>query len=122
MSNRRIKKKRRKLRDLHIGDHVYKRKDIMLINKANIGYMNAVALYQQIKDPRLTRPRVKALINYIYKNRTKRNLSYKHLKFARHLEPKPEFLCLNTNTSTKPKIISGGKTIKYGSSTFIRFT
>lgn len=85
--NKRIKKKREKLRAYHIGDHIYTRKEIVMINRANIGYMNACALYRKIKEPKLTRPRVKALINYIYKNRMKHVMqSFKHLRFARHLD------------------------------------
>jgi len=85
--NKRIRKKRRKLRDMRIGDHIYTRKEIMFINKAHIGYMNMRLLYQQIKNPKLTRPRIMSLINYIYKNRIKyaKIRSFKHLRFARHL-------------------------------------
>lgn len=84
--NKRIKKKRAKLGDYHIGDHVYNRKDIVMINKSNIGRMYVRYLYYTIKEPKLTRPRVKSLINYIYKNRMKHAyLSFKHLRFARHL-------------------------------------
>jgi len=110
--NKRIKKKRAKLGDCHIGDHVYTRKEITMINKAYIGYMNVRALYYNIKDPKLTRPRVKSLINYIYKNRMKYYKripsSFKYLRFARHLN--------------ESDTIPGGKTMKYNSSTFISTT
>ena len=111
--NKRIRKKRAKLGDYHIGDHVYNRKDIVMINKANIGRMYVRYLYYTIKEPKLTRPRVKSLINHIYKNRMKHAyLSFKHLRFARHLnEP-------NSNTKTIP----GGKKMKYASSAFVSMT
>lgn len=90
--NKRIKKKRKKLKDYRIGDHIYTHKEIEMNNKANIGYMNTVNLYRKIKEPKLTRPRVRALINYIYKNRMKyykqdqdQYLSYKHLSFTKSL-------------------------------------
>ena len=85
--NKRIKKKRMKLGDMHIGDHIYTRKEIMMINKAHLGYMNMRLLYPQIEKPKITRPRTKSLINYIYKNRIKyaKTRSFKHLRFARHL-------------------------------------
>lgn len=118
--NKRIRKKRAKLADIRIGDHVYTRKELKIHHMVII-CRGLITLYHQIKNPKIIKPRVKALVNYIYKDRTKKyqHLSYKHLKFARHLEPKPEFVM--SNTSTMPKIIPGGKTMKYGSSTFIKF-
>lgn len=87
--NKRIKKKRRKLRVIRVGDHVYTHKEIVMVNKVNIGFMNTLALYQKIKDYKLIRPRVKALINYIYKNR---------MKCANRLRFEPQFL----NEPTRP--------------------
>ncbi len=69
--NKRIKKKREKLRVYHAGDRTFTHKEIAMINKAHIGYINTLALYHRIKEPKFTRPRSRALINYIYKNRTK---------------------------------------------------
>ena len=110
--NKRIRKKRAKLGDYHIGDHIYTRKEITMINKSHIGYMGVRVLYYKIKEPKLTRPRVKALINHIYKNRMKYYkqslLSYEHHRFARHLN--------------EPDTIPGGKKMKYNSSTFISTT
>ena len=118
--NKRIRKKRRKRANLYIGDHMYTREELKIHHMVIIA-RGLITLYHQIKNPKIIKPRVKALVNYIYKDRTKKyqHLSYKHLKFARHLEPKPEFVM--SNTSTMPKIIPGGKTMKYGSSTFIKF-
>lgn len=123
--NKRIEKKRAQTSPLKIGEHVYSREYIRDLNKTNIGFINCVALYQHIKDPKISRPRIKSLMNYIYKNRERHYLSYKHLKFARHLKPKPEYMISTStmsNTSTMPKIILGGESIKYNSSTYIRFT
>ena len=115
--NKRIKKKQSRLKPLKIGDNVYTREYIRDLNKACIGNMNILYLYHQIKELKLTRPRVKSLINYIYKNRMHmRQQSYQHLKFARRLQ------CMtSSDTSTAPKVISCGRTIRYNSSTFIRF-
>lgn len=118
--NKRIRKKRRKRANIYIGDHMYTREELKIHHMVIIA-RGLITLYSQIKNPKIIKPRVKALVNYIYKDRTRKynHLSYKHLKFARHLKPKPEFVM--SNTSTMPKIISGGKTMKYNSSTFIQF-
>lgn len=115
--NKRIKKKQSRLKPLKIGDNVYTREYIRALNKTYIGHMNVLCLYHQIKEPKLVRPRVKSLINYIYKNRMHiQQRSYQHLKFARRLQ------CMtSSDTSTTQKIISGGRTMRYNSSTFIRF-
>lgn len=70
--NKRIKKKREKLRVYRVGDRVYTHKGLVMFGKARIGYTNAIELYRKIENPKLTRPRVKALINYVYKDRMKR--------------------------------------------------
>lgn len=88
--NKRIRKKRQKLRVYRIGDHVYTHKELVMFGKAHIGYLNAIELYRKIKNPKITRPRMRALVNYVYKNRMEHitrsgGLSFKHLRFARHL-------------------------------------
>jgi hypothetical protein len=115
--NKRIKKKQSRLKPLKIGDNVYTREYIRDLNKVCIGHMNVLHLYHQIKEPKLVRPRVKSLINYIYKNRMHiQQRPYQHLKFARRLQ------CMtSSDTSTAPKVISGERTMRYNSSTFIRF-
>lgn len=121
--NKRIKKKRARLSPLKIGEHVYSREYIRDINRANIGFMCCVALYQHIKDPKISRPRVRSLINYIYKNR-RHYLSYKHLRFARHLKPKDEFILTKPPAITPEHrtIITDGEAINYNSSAYIQFT
>lgn len=106
--NKRIKKKRARRANIHIGDHVYMREELRIHHKVIIA-RGLVTLYRQIKNPKIIRSRVKALINYIYKDRTRKYhyLSYKHLKFARHLKPKPEFVM-----SDMTKVNSGGKCIE----------
>ncbi len=81
--NKRIRKKRRKLRSIRVGDHVYTYKEIVMVNKAEIGYMNMRLLYPKIKRLKLTRPRVRLLINYIYKNR---------MRYAKRLRFEPVFI------------------------------
>ena len=69
--NKRQIKKRKKVGSFRIGDRVYTVKEIARVNKAHIGYMNMRLLYPNIKNPKITRPRMRSLINYIYKNRIK---------------------------------------------------
>ena len=89
--NKRIKKKREKLRVYSAGDRVYTHRGLTMFGKAHIGYANAIELYHKIENPKLTRPRVKALINYVYKDRMKRmvrnggNWVPTYLRLARHL-------------------------------------
>lgn len=116
--NKRIKKKKAKMCGFHLGDHVYSREymdyrlrrdllrdyliprwktvfksDIIKLHKTNMKR----ALKQCIKDMRRTR-----------------YPSYKHLRFARHLEVKPEF----KYPGSIPPIL-GGEHIGYASSAFI---
>lgn len=85
--NKRIKNKREKLRVYRVGKRVYTHKGLVMFGKARIGYTNAIELYRKIENPKLTRPRVKALINYIYKNRMKYYTKhmYDYLRLVRHL-------------------------------------
>lgn len=128
--NRRIRKKREKLRSYRVGDHIYTHKEIAMINKAHIGYINARDLYHKIKEPKLTRPRVKSLINHIYKNRMKYAMN---LRFARHLFASRRVTANDifnyrrsmtsdfTRYLNEPDTIPGGKKMKYNSSAYIRF-
>lgn len=95
--NKRIRKKRRKLRSISVGNHAYTHKEIERINKAHIGYMNIRLLYPKIKKPKLTRPRVRLLINYIYKNR---------MKYAKSLRFEPPFIGDFSLGDRKPIMIS----------------
>lgn len=91
--NKRIKKKRKTLRVYSAGDHAYTHKElVMLFGKARIGYITAFEIYRKIENPKLTRPRVKTLVNYVYRNHMESitrsgdiYLPFKHLRFARHL-------------------------------------
>jgi hypothetical protein len=80
--NKRQMKKRSKPRSFRVGDRVYTAKEIMKVNKAHIGYMNIRLLYPNIKNPKITRPRMRSLINYIYKNR---------IKYTKRFRFKPRF-------------------------------
>lgn len=80
--NKRIKKKREKLRVYRVGNRVYTYKGLIMSGKAHIGYRTAILLYRQIKNPKLTRPRLKALVNYVYKNR---------IKYTKRFRFKPRF-------------------------------
>ena len=91
--NKRQMKKRRKLRVYSAGDRAYTHKElVMLFGKARIGYITAFEIYRKIENPKLMRPRVKTLVNYVYKNHMESiarsgdiYLPFKHLRFARHL-------------------------------------
>jgi hypothetical protein len=91
--NKRIKKKRETLRVYRVGNRVYTHKRlVMLFGKARIGYITAFEIYRKIGNPKLIRPRVKTLVNYVYKKHAESiarsgdiYLPFKHLRFARHL-------------------------------------
>lgn len=89
--NKRIKKKREKLRVYRVGNRVYTYKGLVMSGKAHIGYRTAILLYLKIKNPKVTRPRLKGLVNYVYKNHMKRiiercgDMAFIHLRFMSHL-------------------------------------
>lgn len=88
--NKRMRKKREKLRVYRVGDRVYTHKGLVMFGKERIGYVNAIELYHKIENPKLTRPRVKALVNYVYKHRMERiarsgYLPFIYLRFLLHL-------------------------------------
>lgn len=89
--NKRIKKKQEKLRVYRVGTRVYTYKGLVMSGKAHIGYTNAIELYRKIENPKLTQPRVKALVNYVYKNHMERMMRnggkwvHTYLRLVRHL-------------------------------------
>ena len=58
---------------------------------------------------------IKRCVNRMFKNHTHQRLSYKHLRFVRHLTPQKEFIM-----QEPPKIV-GGKHIRYASSCILNF-
>lgn len=93
--NKRIKKKRMKLKRFKVGDTIYDRKRISEFNKLYIGFMNRRCLYSKMKEiPKRSQPRMRGLMNYIYKNRMRLHKTYKHHRFATSLD-----------TASKPKTI-----------------
>ena len=58
---------------------------------------------------------IKRCVNRMYKQHMHQRLSYKHLRFARHLTPKKEFIM------TGPPKIVGGKHNRYASSCILNF-
>lgn len=101
--NKRMKKKREKLRVYRVGNRVYTYKGLVMSGKAHVGYHTAILLYRQIKNPKLTRPRLKALVNYVYKNHVKRviersgDMAFIHLRFMSYLN---ELNCATINPYT----------------------
>ena len=77
--NKRIRKKRMKLDNRHIGEHVYSVKTIQSYMKYNIA-RNVMArlLVQPVQKGHISRKCIKALINYIYKTQRKRYLNMVH--------------------------------------------
>ena len=94
--NKRIKKKRMKLDNRVIGDHVYSVKTLRAYRMFLISRTYTVELYRQIKNPKITRSRIKALVNYLYKHPSKLYLGYKHSPYTKHLLP--------SSINTKPPI------------------
>lgn len=58
---------------------------------------------------------IKRCVNRMFKNHMHQRLSYKHLRFARHLTPKKEFIMQGP-----PKIV-GGSHVKYKYSCILNF-
>lgn len=85
--NKRIKKKQMKLKDFKVGDTIYDRKRVSEFNKLHIGFMNRRCLYSKMKEiPKRSQPRMRGLMNYIYKNRMHSYKTYEHRRFARLLD------------------------------------
>lgn len=110
--NNRIKKKRRKLSNRHLGDHEYTVEEIRKYHLIQI-IRSLTPYFQCQKEYKISTRKVKKLANYIH--RTYRVIDYS--KIARP-KIKPEFLYPN-NTSSRMTHIKGGQTVKYNSSTFI---
>lgn len=105
--NKRIKKKRRKLDDRHIGDHVYAVEYIRYINKMTVLF--SIIKPMTIQNPQIkwTRANLKKALNYIIRRR--------RVDFSKMI-PR------NTFRYQKPPELVGGKTMKYKSSAFISTT
>lgn len=96
--NKRIKKKRARLNPIRIGNNVYTREEIDIIIQHDMltQWMMLRRYYTSI-DPNKNgihvwqKRNIKRALKYMYKHRN-RYLSYKHLKFARLLKPKDEFI------------------------------
>ena len=89
--NKRQMKKRRKLRSITVLDHTYTAKEIEMVDKLHIRYTSMHLFYPKIKRPKLTQPRVKALINYLYKNKMEyiSSLSFEPIFFENLDDCKP---------------------------------
>lgn len=86
--NKRIKKKRIRLKRFKVGDTIYDRKKVSEFNKLNMGLMNILSLYSKIKVPlpKWSQSRINGLMNYIFKNRRHLYTSYSYRRFARSLD------------------------------------
>ena len=128
--NKRIKKKRAKMSPLKIGEHVYTPKELKAIIMSTLLKVHLIPrIYAASLDPNKSnvcvwrKKNIKRALKYMYKHRNP-YLSYKHLKFARHLKPKDEFILTKPPAiiSEHRTIITGGEPINYKSSAYIRFT
>lgn len=113
--NKRIKKKRARLSPLRIGYNVYTREEVDIIVQNNLlKHCLIPRMYFTSLDPNgnsihvWRKKNIKRALKYMYKHRNK-YLSYKHLRFARHLKPKDEFIL-----QKPPAIISEHRTIPGG--------
>lgn len=112
--NKRIKKKRGRLSPRDIGIHTYTPEEIKyFVNRSLlillIPRVRASYLDPNDADVHVWRKRnIKRALKYMYKHRNQ-YLSYKHLKFARHLNPKDKFIL-----QKPPAIISEHRTIPSG--------
>jgi hypothetical protein len=127
--NKRIKKKRTRLSPLKTGYNVYTQEEIKVIIMSVLLKVHLLPrIYAASLDPNKSnvcvwkKKNIKRALKYMYKHRNQ-YLSYNHLRFPTTSNQKPEYMMYtSTSTSTMPKIITGGKSIKYKSSTYIQFT
>lgn len=128
--NKRIKEKRARLSPLKIGDHVYSREEIKVIIMSVLLKVHLLPrIYAASLDPNKSnvyvwrKKNIKRTLKYMYKHRNP-YLSYKHLRFARHLKPKDEFILTKPPAIIPERrtIITDGEAINYNSSAYIRFT
>lgn len=122
--NKRIKKKRARLSPLKIGHNVYTQEEIKVIIMSVLLKVHLLPrIYAASLDPNKSnvcvwkKKNIKRALKYMYKHLNP-YLSYKHLRFVRHLKPKPEFMM---STSTIPEGIRGGEAINHKSSAYIQF-
>jgi len=126
--NKRIKKKRTRLRPRCIGNNVYTREEIELIIMNNLfRHWLIPRMYFTSLDPNKNgvhvwrKRNIKRALKYMYKHRNQ-YLSYKHLKFARHLKPKDEFILQKPPAIiSEHRTILGGEPIMYTSTATFRF-
>lgn len=116
--NKRIRKKKAKMRGFHLGDHVYPREYIECIHKRQLLYTYLVPRWKEafkVDVKILHKTNMKRALKQCIKDmRHTRYLLHKYLRFARHLEVKPEF------KYPKPiPLILDGEHIGYASSAFI---
>lgn len=100
--NKRIRKKQRKLKSRQIGDNTYTYNDIRIIQDS---YISRYILFPIFfgKGYKLTRPKIRRLINYIRK---------KHRTYPCQI--KKEYMLTD-----QPKMVPGGERILYPASMFI---
>lgn len=124
--NKRIKKKRAQTSPLCIGDNVYTREEVKLIILNNLfRHWLIPRMYFTSLDPNKNgvhiwrRKDIKRALSYMYKHRNQ-YLSYKHLKFARHLKPKDEFILQKPPAIiSEHRTIPGGENMTYAASAFV---
>lgn len=108
--NKRIKKKRAHSSPLRIGDNVYTRGEIdIIVSNHLLKHSLIPRMYLTSLDPNKNgihvwrKRNIKRALKYMVKHNNK-YLSYKHLRFARHLQVKPEF----KHPTSIPPILGSG--------------
>ena len=105
--NKRIKKKRRHLNDMIIGDHRYSAKIREYLVKRNLIEFRLMPVLYLNNHLICQKNNLKRALRYLYINRPGKGLSftYRHSPYSRII----------SDTSTKRNVIPGGRTMRYGS-------
>lgn len=116
--NKRIKKKKAKMCGFHLGDHVYTSEYIDYRMRRGVLRYYLIPRWKEafkVDVKILHKTNMKRALNQCVKDMRRTSYPpYKHLRFARHLEVKPEF----RYPGSIPSIL-GGEHIGYASSAFI---
>ena len=116
--NKRIRKKKSKMHGFHLGDHVYCREYMDYRLRRDLLRYYLIPRWKTVFKSdtiKLCKTNMKRALNQCVKDAShEQYFSHKHLRFARHLEVKPEF-----KYPESPPPILGGEAIEYASSAFV---
>lgn len=111
--NKRIKKKRRRLNDMIIGDHRYSAKIREYLVKRNLIELRLLPVLYLNNHLICQKNNLKRALRYLYINRSEKGpiFTYKYSPYSRII----------SDTSTKRNVIPGGRTMRYNESNYICF-